>query len=222
MHWNRKSARAVAFLGLSLTAFAVHAAPAVDAHVGTLGYGLGLTFPLENHTLEGRILFNTLDYNHSKTYDSIDYDGNLRLRSAGALLDWYPFHGVFRLSGGLLYNGNKVDLTAVPNAGGTYTINGNTYSATQVGSLTGTMDFNSVSPYLGIGFGNSLHNGRLTLLLDVGAIYQGSPKVSLSATGAAGNPALQADVQQAAATVASDAASYKWWPVIQLGIGYRF
>ncbi len=59
-------------------------------------------------------------------------------------------------------------------------------------------------------------------MLDVGALYQGSPKANLSASGTLANPQLAADVASAQRTAESDAAKYRWWPMVQRGLGYRF
>ncbi|MHB8256758.1 MAG: hypothetical protein ACYDHY_08345 [Acidiferrobacterales bacterium] len=207
-------------LGL-LFAASAYAGPALDVHAGSLGGGLGLTFGVARG-LDVRAGFNVANATRTVTSDNIRYDGQIKFQTVGALADWYPFDGAFRLSAGLYYNDNKADLTAFPDAGGTYTIDGNTYTAAQVGSLTGTVRFNRSSPYIGLGFGNPMRGGPWTFMLDVGALYQGSPKVNLSASGTLANPQLAADIASARQTAESDAAKYRWWPLVQLGLGYRF
>ncbi len=204
-----------------LIAAPAYAAPTLDVHAGTLGGGLGLTFGVAR-SLDVRAGFNAANAERTVTSGDIRYNGQLKFQTVGALADWYPFYGAFRLSAGLFYNDNKVNVTAIPNAGSTYTINGNTYSAAQVGSLAGTVRFNQSSPYVGLGFGNPMRGGPWTVMLDLGALYQGSPKVDLSATGALANPQLAADISSARQTAQSDAAKYRWWPVVQLSLGYRF
>lgn len=201
---------------------AAHAGPAVDVHAGTLGGGLGVSFGVIPDRVDLRAGFNTFNYNRTLTSGTIDYDGQVKFENAGALVDLYPFNGSFRLSLGLYYNNNNFDLTGKPNASGTYTINGTTYTASQVGSLTGTVSFDKSSPYIGFGFGNPMRGGHVTLMFDVGAIYQGSPQVTLNATGAAGNPLLASDLTAAQQTAQNDMTKFRWWPVIQLGLGIRF
>ncbi|HJW54208.1 MAG TPA: hypothetical protein VJ577_02955 [Burkholderiaceae bacterium] len=65
------------------------------------------------------------------------YDCKLKLQSFDALLHWFPGDNQFRLSGGIVYNGNKIDAVGKPNASGSYTINGNTYSAANADVLFG-------------------------------------------------------------------------------------
>lgn len=193
---------------------------AVTAMVGTLGIG-GAVYA-GNRTLDLRLGGNYFALSHDITSGSVHYHGHVRLESFPLLADWHPFHGHFRLSVGGIYNLNEGRLTARPVAG-TYTINGHSYTAQQVGSLTGEVTFNHLDPYVGIGFGNPFYGtGHWTFGLDLGVVYQGTPKVGLSATGAASDPALANDVQQERASVESTVSKYKWYPVAMLSVGYRF
>jgi len=198
------------------------ASPTADVHAGTLGGGLGLTFGVIPNRVDLRAGFNLFNYNRSFASGTLNYDGHVKFQNAGALADWYPFDGTFRLSTGVYYNNNKFDLTATPSSSGTYTVNGTTYNAAQVGTLTGNVRFKKTAPYIGFGFGNPMRGGRLTLMFDFGAIYQGSGQVTLHATGAFANPQLANDISAAQQTAQSDMSKYRWWPVVQLGLGYRF
>ncbi len=204
-----------------LLAAPAYAGPALDLQAGTLGGGLGLTFGV-NRSLDVRAGFNVANAERTATLGGISYDGQLKFQTVGALADWYPFQGSFHLSAGLFYNDNKVNLTATPGAGGTYTINGNTYSAAQVGTLTGAIGFNKTSPYGGLGFGNPMRGGPWSVMLDLGVLYQGSPQVTLSASGERANPQVATVVSSAAQTAQSDIADYRWWPLVQLNLAYRF
>jgi predicted nucleic acid-binding Zn ribbon protein len=114
---------------------------------------------------------------------------------------------------------------------GSYTINGTTYSSSQLGSLSGRLKFgNSVSPYLGFGWGNPAgESGRVHFLFDVGAIYGGTPTVALSAQcGPAAPPgsALCSEIQSNVASeeqkLVSKADILRWYPMVSLGIAVRF
>uniref|UniRef100_UPI0031FE7C4A hypothetical protein n=1 Tax=Acidithiobacillus sp. TaxID=1872118 RepID=UPI0031FE7C4A len=73
-----------------------------------------------------------------------------------------------------------------------------------------------------IGWGDPMDGGRVTFTANAGAIYEGAPNVSLSATGAAANPQLASDVQAAQASVNNHLSAYQWWPVVGVGMMYRF
>ncbi len=213
---------AIALCGASGTAMAGSFVPAANVQLGTLGYGLGLTFAVVPRTFNVRTGFNTFSFSRSKVYDGANFNGNIKFQNMPILADWYPFHGAFHLTAGGWYNNNKITLTGVPNSGSTYTINGNTYSASQVGSLTGQMKFKTFDPYVGIGWGNPMWGSAWDASFDVGALYEGAPQISITATGEAANPALASDLNQVRNTATTDTANYKWWPVIQFGVSYRF
>jgi hypothetical protein len=99
---------------------------------GTLGAGLDVSKGI-SEKLAVRLQANALNYNHDTTKSDVDYKAELELRSAGVLLDWHPFSGVFRVSGGAYWNGNKATVTGQP-TGGTYVINGVTYASGNIGS----------------------------------------------------------------------------------------
>ena len=45
------------------------------------------------------------------------------------------------------------------------------------------MTFNKVAPYLGIGWGNPVQNGKgWGMISDIGVLFQGSPKTTLTVT----------------------------------------
>ncbi|GBE09657.1 hypothetical protein BMS3Bbin12_01981 [bacterium BMS3Bbin12] len=193
---------------------------AVTAQAGTLGAGGSVYLALPYHA-DMRFGGNYFSLSHALDSGGVHYDGSVRLQSFTLLADWHPFHGVFRLTGGVAYNDNRFSLTATP-SGGTYTINGTPYSPSQVGSLTGVVTFNRADPYFGIGLGNPFRGGHWTFGLDLGVLYQGTPKVSLTATGAAADPQLASDIDAATAQVRSDVRKYRWYPVVMFSAGYRF
>lgn len=215
---------------LAVAALALAAAPAfaldpgsLDAGVtaGTLGYGPQVGMVIVPNKFDARLNFGYLNYNYNTTSQNVDYSGHLKLNNLGLLGDWHPFAGSFRLTAGAFYNGNKFDLTGKPSAG-SYTFNGNTYTADQVGSVTAHVKFNSTAPYVGFGWGDDSSRAGLHFTSDFGAMYQGRPKATITATGALANPALADDVHAAQSQLQSDLDKFKWYPVLQIGVVYRF
>jgi hypothetical protein len=202
---------------------------AIAVRGGTPGVGLDLDLGI-NSSFGMRVGF--AGFNISRTIDTSDvnYDGRLKLRTVTGLLDWYVFQGGFHLTAGVAGNGTKLDVVGEPSQG-SYTVNGTTYSSSQLGSLSGQLKFgNSVSPYVGLGWGNPAgENGHIHFLFDVGAIYGGTPTVSLTADcGPAAPPgsALCNEIQSNVATekqkLVSKADILRWYPVVSLGIAVRF
>jgi hypothetical protein len=164
-----------------------------------------------------------LNFDHSEEIDDIDYDGELKLGSVGLVADWYPFGGSFRLSAGARSNSNKIDLLASPTAAQVYEIGDRQYSGAQIGVLTGDVKFKKFTPSLTLGWGGKLADG-FTLGFEAGVLFQGSPKIDLAATGGllANDPAFQAQVENERLQAEDDAEDFKFWPVLQLHLLYRF
>jgi len=193
----------------------------LDAHVSTLGLGAEFNYSINSY-FTARVDFNRYNYSYTGTKQQINYDFDLHLKSYSAMLDWHPFAGTFRVSAG--YFSNKNDIGAVATPQGSYTINGTSYTAAQVGVLSGDITFNPTVPYLGIGWSTlGTESTGLGVEFDIGALFQGSPKVQLSATGAAAsNAQFQSDLAAEQVKLQGDLNSFKTYPVISLGLAYRF
>jgi hypothetical protein len=217
----RKYLLAILVGTLSAPAFAAdnNASVDLDVHLSTLGYGLGIAFPMTD-SIAGRVGFNKFSKGIDKTSDSVNYTGDLKLSSFEALADWHPFNGVTHLTAGVMSNGNKLEMKAVPV--GTYTINGNPYPASDVGTMTAAVDFNKVAPYLGFGWSGQAKNTGFSFKSDFGVLFQGKPKSTITCTNPNNIAQLAADCTAAQATMNEDLKNFKYYPVISLGIGYAF
>jgi hypothetical protein len=195
----------------------------LGVRAGTLGGGIELSHAFSQRT---GVRINVDGYNLSRTatQDNIQYDTKLKLQTGSLLGDWYPFAGNFRISAGAMFNRNKLTLKGQP-TGGSFTINGVTYPATQVGSLDATVDFNKGAPYFGIGYGRPINSG-LSLIFDLGVMFQGSPHSNITATcGTATAPqcaALQSDAAAEQSKLDDSLHNFKYYPVVSLGLAYTF
>lgn len=229
----RSSLLAAAVLLLAGAGPAVSAAAdpdvALAVRAGTPGVGLDLDLGL-SPSVGIRVGFAGFNVNHSIDTSDVDYDGRLKLRTVTGLLDWYVLRGSFHLTAGVAGNGTKLDVVGQPSQG-SYTIDGTTYSSSQLGSLSGELKFgNSLAPYVGFGWGNPTGgSGHLHFLLDVGAIYGGTPRVSLTAQCGPAAPPGSALCDQIQGNVAGEqqklrdqATILQWYPVVSLGIAVRF
>src|SRR5882672_8030423 len=191
---------------------------------GTLGGGAELSYALSQRAAV-RLNADGYNFTQSSTHDNIDYDMKLKLQTVSLLGDWFPFANNFRVSAGAVLNGNKFTLKGQP-TGGFYTINGTQYNTAQVGSLDAAVDFNKAAPYFGIGYGRAINSG-LSLILDAGVMFQGSAKSKLDVTcGPLATPAqcaqARSDAQAEQSRLDESLHSYKYYPVISLGLAYTF
>ncbi len=198
---------------------------ALTGKAGTLGFGLELTTRVG---LTTNLRFGGNAYNwYADTRESgVDYDARWQTRTASLIGDIFPIPGsIFRLSAGLFYNDNRLDMTAEPRPGNTYELNGTIYDASTIGTLKGRLTFNRTAPYLGVGWGNPFAKpSGWGFMLDVGAMYQGRPKLSLTSSSAlcASSAACQADLEAERRDAEQDLRSYRWYPVVNAGAVYRF
>ena len=186
---------------------------AVGVKAGTLGLGLEATTNIVPLFANVRLQGNGFNYNTTITDTNITYDAKLKLASVGLLADIYPFAGKFRVTGGVYYNANKLDMHA--QAKGAVVIGATTYTNPVV---TTTVDFNKFAPYVGIGWGDAVSSGSpLGFNVEVGAIYQGTPKTSIVAPGVSA-----ADIAAEKQQLDNSLDNMKVYPVISLGMSYKF
>jgi len=196
--------------------------PVVTAAVtgGTLGIGpeAGVRF---SKTFGVRANATFLGADASVDSDGIDYDGSLKLRSAGIMADVYPFGGSFRISGGARVNGNKARVVATPNE--PTEIGDITYTPAQIGTLTGRAVTKDFAPALTLGYGGSMRSG-FVFGIEAGALFQGKVRIrDFVASGTlANNPTFQAELAQQRADLQDDVNDYKVYPIVQISLGYRF
>lgn len=171
--------------------------------------------------------YNYWDYSYSGKKDDINYDFDLKLKSVPIFLDIHPFKGSFRLTGGILYNRNRVD--AVATTSDTYEIGNRTYTGSDLGRLNGEFTFNKTSPYAGLGWDTSFGRDKvLGFVFDLGVVFSGSPKVNLYADGPITDPSnplynqFQQDMETEEKNLQDDLDTFKYYPVIGIGVNFRF
>ncbi len=186
---------------------------------GTLGGGLEATIGASDY-LGFRFGVNMMNAGPSLSQDEGTIKTDLDWLSYGALVDLHLFGGGFRISGGGLINKNKFKMTA--DLTKSVELNNQEY---YLDSLDGQVTFSELAPYVGIGYGNAVGaDGRWHFSCDFGVMFQGSPTVSASAK--ASDPAIQPYVDEALAAevadIQDDANAFKYYPVISVGVSYRF
>ncbi len=186
---------------------------------GTLGAGLEATVGVNDY-LGFRFGVNGMSFGPRVLTDEGTINTDMEWFSYGALVDFHPFGGGFRLSGGGLINKNKFKMTA--DLDEPVDLNGVEY---WLESLDGEVTFEEMAPYAGIGYGNAVGaDGRWHFACDFGVLFQGTPE--LSATAQASDPALQDVVDRALEAeledLQEDMDPFQWYPVISVGVSYRF
>jgi hypothetical protein len=221
-----KRIRTAAFAAALLGASAGAQAAGVGLRAGTTGIGADVAFGVLP-TLSARIGYSGMSFDTTIDETQIEYDGDVKLSNLNLLLDFTPLGPVpFRITGGFIFNDNKIDLRA-RTRNGTLTINGVVYPVEQLATVTGTMKpGNRAAPYLGIGYGNVAGFG-VNFYFDLGVMFQGTPEVRLSSTcnpplTAAQCGRLAAAVTAEQARLQDEVSSFKYYPVANIGITIGF
>ncbi|MGF1590516.1 MAG: hypothetical protein ACFCU7_15005 [Pleurocapsa sp.] len=173
-----------------------------------------------------------------------DYEGDLNLFNVSSLIDVHPTkNSGFRISGGLIFGSNNIDGTAdvseqVADGLGEIEVDGQTIDVRQLnidGLATIDTDIeisNGVSPYLGIGGGNAVREGKaIGFWWNLGVVFAGSPKAEVTSNISTELPeSLREEVETETNRILRDEEQnledaldfLKVYPVLSLGLSYQF
>jgi hypothetical protein len=208
----------------------------VGVKVSMLGIG-GEVAVAVSHRSNVRFGFNAFSYGHTFDKDGVTYKGTLDLRSAQATYDLF-FLKEFHISPGVLvYNGNNVTASASVPGGQSFTLSNTNYVSDPADPVKGTgkLTVYKAAPMLLVGFGNLVpHSRHFSTSFEIGAAYQGPPRVTLNLSGSAcdstglfcrsisSDPTIQANVASEQAKLNKSASPYKFYPVLSFGVGFKF
>jgi hypothetical protein len=189
----------------------------VAVHVGTLGLGADLIAAVQSN-LGLRASFNYIPFDVSAEEQGVDYTLDLPTPQFLFVADFYPVNA-FRLTGGVMVSAGDIEATGRPVE--PVEIGNTTYSPAEVGTLTGRIETRTVSPYIGIGFGNS-GGSRAAFFADLGVAFHGNPELSAEASGpVASLPGFQQDLDSEVQDVQDDIENVVVYPVFSVGISIR-
>ena len=215
-----------ALAALALLAFGTATADfGVGLKAGTLGLGVeGRWKALP--WLDVRVGYNTFEYDDSGTEAGVAYDGTFALDTIYATGNFRFPLSPFRVTAGVVSNGNEFTLASKDTGGLSFDIGNDTFSAADVGTLQSVTSFTSTAPYVGVGYDFEIF-GKVGLNLDFGVLWQGEPSVTLEATGFDTAPqavqdALIVELETERLELEDEMKTFKAWPVISLGFVYNF
>jgi hypothetical protein len=150
--------------------------------------------------------------------------GKARLGAVPLYLAWYPFRNAFNLQGGVFFNLNRLSVLCMVPTGGSVRIAHHTYTAAELGNVSGATKFNAVAPYLGIGFGQPFRGGKWGFIGSLGVFYEGRPDLRLNASNPAALllPGVTARVATDQDKINHYASMADFYPVLSVGVIYRF
>jgi len=154
--------------------------------------------------------------------DDVFLDGAVRARSTGAMIDFYPTRSGLRLSGGLRYSAVRAKLKATPTTN--VTIGTRTVTPIQIGTLSTDYRLRDWAPAATIGYAGDL-GGRLVASFEAGLLFHGAPHIrrlrSIGGT-LSSDPGFAVDLDRERMLIENDVRDYKFYPIVQAGLSYRF
>ncbi len=201
----------------------------VRAEVGTTGYGGAVSWSVNPYVglslgYNGGDISWSDDISINGTDYDLDMDNNLTYLNA----ELRPWANWFYMAAGVGYIDNDYGISSRTDGNGTIKVDGYRYQT--VGSTTGrvygSLDYkNNIAPYVGIGFSPAITN-RWGLFGEIGAYYNGNPKVNLASTqnfvSLDPNAPNFADALEAEENKIRNDNEYEWLPVAKLGLSFRF
>jgi len=219
---------------------------AIGVKVGLAGIGFDVATPLVPQWLNLRGGASFLSYTPSTiTTDNLNINGTIKFQNAAAMVDYFPFHGRFRLSGGAtIYNNTGLTATLSVPTGQSFTVGGIDYYSEPYNAITNpngpiqgtgvfTFGGNKVVPRVTIGTGNMIpKKGHFTFESELGFQYFAAPTVQYTFTGTgcttfvAGvysncGPIKASDVTNEQNNLQNDLTDLRFFPILSFGLSYK-
>jgi hypothetical protein len=211
----------------------------VAVKVGLAGVGFDVATPLVPGRLNLRGGASFFSYSPSTitTSDNLNINGSLKFQNAAAMVDYFPFRGRFRISGGMtVYNFTNLSANVTVPGGNSFTLGNTTYYSDPNKPLNGTGTFNfggKTAGRVSIGTGNLLSKrGRFTFQGELGVQFFSEPTVVYAFSGngcttyngvtySNCGPVATTDVASEQQKMQNDLTDLKFFPVLSVGLGFR-
>lgn len=243
MKFKVKTAAAALLVFLSTSALATDGL-SVYSKLGLPGFTIGTGYNF-NENFGVRADYATLG---SITYDfdddDISYQAKLKNDKINLALDYFPFANGFRLTSGIGLLPTKLTASGhgKSSISKSFTIGDQKYDITIDGndSVNAEVKYSSVSPYLGLGYGHHIKQGKgeWGFLFDFG-VYFSKPRTSLGVSSSLYDKLLEAektsgrDLSQAKveidnrieaekASLQDKVGKIKMLPALSFGVSYHF
>ncbi len=208
------------FAFLIFFSFNLHAQDiATSINLGTTGVGLKVHYAISDQfNLQTGFSYLSTQYKMEESGgDAYKADADIDLSTINFLADYYPFETSLRVSAGVFINLNAIDSKMTPVE--TYTVGEDVYTPDILGNLDAELKFSKFAPYIGLGIGNPASGEPgLKFLFDIGAFYHDAPQVELGAQGML-SPSAAPDQEQ---KLEDNISWFKWYPVLSVGLAYKF
>jgi hypothetical protein len=197
----------------------------LGTQIGSSGIGAEVGFQASPHfTVRGD--YDYLHFDGTVDGDYVRYKGKFDISVGGIFGDWHPWasNGFLFTAGayiGARNAGGGAELQSVNNIGG------QTFTLDQVPGIKAKIKLDEFAPTLGLGYNNTFLHKHWGFKAVAGVVFSEQPKVELSRLNGPPIDGALADQVRAAfaaeeAKIQSNVAILKTYPLIELGVAYRF
>jgi opacity protein-like surface antigen len=140
-------------------------------------------------------------------------NGDIKLGSVQALVDFHPFKNAFKITCGLAYMLSDISATAMVKDSvkqGDIMI-----SPDEVGKIDVGIKVGPICPYVGIGFGRAVPKTRFSFNFEVGGYFITKPQVSFKASGMLEPTSSNEKVLQ------DNMSGFTWLPMMTFGFNFK-
>ncbi len=152
--------------------------------------------------------------------------------------------GFFASGGALVWNGNNADAKASVPGGQSFSLGSTSYISDAASPVHGdsAVTFQTFAPLVSLGYGNLTSKGHIAYTVEAGVAFHGTPAGNVDDDGkcvhthsapapvgpgllcqnVATNPGIQNDVAAQQQKINDDISDFKYYPILQFTIGYKF
>ena len=209
----------------------------VGIKISTLGPGAEAAVGVARH-FNLRAGANYVQVNVNSTREGVNYQGAARLETLEGHLDWFPWAGKFHVGPGLLYYLRDPLTAHIAVPGGTgFTLGSTDFVSSSLDPTTGSaaLDLHKAAPAITAGWGNLAQRGEgkhWSFPVEFGVAFHGTPKIVMGLQGqaceqgfcydAATDPHVLVPLEQEIQKREKDVSWFKVYPILSVGVGYRF
>ena len=200
---------------------------AVGVGGGTNGGSVEAAYAV-NRYLDVRAQGAFLGFDLDVKSGGVTYRGDLHHYTGGGMVDLHPFANPFFVSGGFVSGERKLTAHASPLVTARLTVAGVSQSIQANVPLRADVALGDTAPFAGLGFDNTFtHAGHWGFRAVAGVIFGQNPKATLTTTSPLANdpvvgPAAAAALASEQASLQHDVDGYRYYPIAQVGVTYRF
>jgi hypothetical protein len=198
---------------------------ALGTQIGSTGIGGEVSFQASPHfTLRGD--YDYFRFDGSVKGDVLTYKGHFHMSMGGLFGDWHPWAS----NGFLLTAGAYIGQREAGGGAGlesVSTIGGQTFTLDEVRGLKATAKLDQFAPTIGLGYNNTFLHNHWGFKAIAGVVFSDQPRAQLErVNGPVLDPAtaarLQAAIQAEQAKIDDHLTILKTYPLIEIGVAYRF